>query len=219
MKRMLLSAATSSLLAIAAPGVAAAAHQGKRHHRAHHSHRNAHRNAHRARMMVFGAAMPAGSGATGTTAPTTPATTPTTPGTAGETAGTVTSFTAGVLTITLTDGTVVSGKVTENTEIQCQSAVTAGGSGDDQGEDVSGSDDGQGTTGQAQARMSSHDGGSGGGDGQDGEDGQSGEGHQDGGESQAACTAAALVPGAVVREAELSVSSAGAVWHQVDLVQ
>lgn len=215
MKRMLLTAATSSLLAIAAPGVAVAAHQGKRHHRAHH----AHHSAHRARVMVFGAAMPAGSGATGTTAPTTPATTPTTPGTAGETAGTVTSFTAGVLTITLTDGTVVSGKVTENTEIQCQSAVTAGGSGEDQGEDASGSDDGQGTTGQAQARMSSHDGSSGGGDGQEGEDGQSGEGGQDGGESQPACTAAALVPGAVVREAELSVGSAGAVWDHVDLIQ
>ena len=50
-----------------------------------------------------------------------------------------------MLTITLTDGTVVSGKVTENTEIQCRAAVTSGGSGDDQGEDVSGSDDGQGT--------------------------------------------------------------------------
>jgi len=215
---MLLTAATSSLLAIAGPGVAVAAHQGKRHHRAHHQ------RAHHARVIVFGAATSSGSGATGMTTPTTPATTPTTPttpGTSGETAGTVTSFTAGVLTITLTDGTPVSGKVTEGTEIQCQAATPAGASGDDQGEDESGADDTQSPAGQAQARMSSHDGGQGGEDGQQsGEDGQqSGEDGQHGGEGQQSCTTAALVPGAVVREAELSVSSAGAVWHQVDLMQ
>ena len=127
----------------------------------------------------------------------------------GETAGTVTSFTGGVLTITLTDGSTVSGKVTEGTEINCQSATPASSGDDEAGSDDSGSDDSG--TSSTTARVSSHDSGSG--DGEDGQDDSQGT------EGQQSCTTAALVPGAVVREAELSVSASGAVWHQVDLIQ
>lgn len=200
MKRMLITAATSSVLAIAMPGVAIAAHSGQRHHRNHHA-----RRAHHARVMVFGTAMTPAA-----TTPSTPASgTPQTPSTpaGGETAGTVASFTNGVLTITLTDGSTVSGKVTEQTEIHCQSA-TAGGQGEDQGDD-NGNDESSSTT---TARMSSHD-------GQGGESGQDGGGDHQGNEGQQSCTSAALVPGAVVREAELSVGSGGSIWHQIDLIQ
>jgi hypothetical protein len=200
MKRMLITAATSSVLAIAMPGVAIAAHSGQRHHRHHHA-----RRAHHARVMVFGT--------TTTPAATTPSTpasgTPQTPSTpaGGETAGTVASFTNGVLTITLTDGSTVSGKVTEQTEIHCQSA-TAGEQGEDQGDD-NGNDESSSTT---TARTSSHD-------GQGGESGQDSGGDHQGNEGQQSCTSAALVPGAVVREAELSVGSGGSIWHQIDLIQ
>jgi hypothetical protein len=195
---MLLTAATWSMLAIAAPGVAAAAHHGKRHHRAHH-------RAHHARVIVFGAVTSPGSGSSATTpgaAPTTPA--------PGETAGTVTSFVAGVLTITLTDGTAVSGKVTEMTKIDCQATTPPPSGEDDQGESGSDSDDNATT-----AHASSHDEGRSG-DAQEGQDGQ--DGQDDGGEAQS-CTTATLVPGALVRAAELSVSSAGSVWDHIDLAQ
>ena len=94
MKRTLLTIMASSMLVFALPAVASASH-GKHHHGARHS--NSHRHhAKGARLLTFAPAAPA-SGATTPTAPTTPA---------DETAGTVTSFTNGVLTITLTDGTV-----------------------------------------------------------------------------------------------------------------
>ena len=60
---------------------------------------------------------------------------------------------------------------------------------------------------------------SGPGDGRrDADDGDT-TGDDDGQDEAEHCTTAALVPGAVVREAELSVSSAGAVWEKVELNQ
>jgi hypothetical protein len=213
MKRTLLTMMASSMLVFAVPAAASAAH-GKHHHGARHasSHR---RHAKGARLMTFAPATAPASGA-----PATPGT-ETTP--ANETAGTVTSFTNGVLTITLTDGTVVSGKVTEQTELKCTPATpptTTGG--DDQG----GGDDQAGADEQAGSESGEHGGPSvagqtgssqrsdfqGGGDGGDGHDGNQGG-------SEESCTTAALVPTAIVREAELSLSSAGAVWEKVDLVK
>ena len=52
----------------------------------------------------------------------------------------------------------------------------------------------------------------GGGDGGDGHDGNQSANDE-------SCTTAALAPPAKVREAELSLSSAGAVWEKVDLVK
>ena len=125
MRRIFLMALASSALALLAPGVASASHHGKSRHHAHHAR---HRSS-RPRLLQFGAPIPA-TGAAGSApqsssgiAPGSPATTTTSPSPTGETAGTVKSFTEGVLAITLNDGTTVSGKVTEETEIHCQSAA------------------------------------------------------------------------------------------------
>ncbi|MCW3069407.1 MAG: hypothetical protein JWL67_2032 [Solirubrobacterales bacterium] len=201
MKRILLTALTSSLLAAAVPGVASANH-GKRHHGARHA--NSHkRHAKRARLVTFGSL---------TTAPavTTP-TTPTTPTPAAEPAGKVLSFENGVLVITLADKSTVSGKVTEATRLECSSATAPASGGDDQG---SGDDSSGGESHEhahsSRAHASSHD---------EGQEGQQGDDGDDDNASQTSCTQAALVPGAVVGGAELSISSAGAVWEKVELLQ
>jgi len=192
------------MIALAAPALASATHHSRSacHHRAHRACEHVHHARH-ARVLVFGTA-PTG---TTTGAPTT-APTSSTPASADQTAGTVASFTGGVLTITLTDGSTVSGKVTEETEIHCMATASAEGledghdgeGGEDSGEDSHG---GSGTS--AHAADSSQGGSDDGGDGEHGE--------------SSPCTSAVLTPGAVVREAELSVSSGGAVWDHVDVIQ
>jgi hypothetical protein len=190
MKRLLLKTTTvSAMLALAAPGVASAHHLAERqHHHARHASAH-HRHATRATVRTFGSA-PATGQATTTTPPATP------PSASGETAGTVTSFTGGVLTITLTNGSTVSGQVTDQTEIRCLPSAPPA-EGEDQGDDHSGGDQ-------------QHPGG-----GNQGDD--NGQGDDGPGDGQS-CTTAALVAGAVVREAQLRVSSAGAVWDQVALI-
>jgi hypothetical protein len=197
MKRILLVAVSSSALALAAPAIASAHHHGK-HHSGKHA---AKHHAARARVLDFRASVPASS-ALGS--PATPAT-PTT-----ESVGKVTSLKEGVLIITLTDGTPVSGKVTERTEIHCTPATPATGGDDDEagsgeGDHGSFTKDGpsEGSHGDAHAAST----------GDDGEDGEHGS---DSG--QEACTTTALVEGAMVREAELSLGSAGAVWDRVNLL-
>jgi hypothetical protein len=102
-------------------------------------------------------------------------------------AGTVQSFTGGVLTIALNNGQTVSGQVTGDTELKCEAAETPG-------------------------TMSSHDRrGDNGGDQGDDDQGQ-------GDDKNAMCGSSNLTPGTVVHEAELRVSSAGAVWDRVELV-
>jgi hypothetical protein len=195
MKRMLLMAVASSVLALAAPS-AASAHHGKHHHSSRHKHHGA------ARLVRFGTIGTAfgptsASGSTETPAPTSPS---------DEPAGTVKSFNEGVLTITLKDGSTVSGKVTEQTELECTSATApTSNEGDDQGggDDEAGRESGEHggpVGGQPVAHDSSDD-----------------QGEDDGGSSS--CRSSALVPGAVVGEAELSISGAGAVWEKVELTQ
>jgi hypothetical protein len=105
-------------------------------------------------------------------------------------AGTVQSFTGGVLTIALTGGQTVSGQVTNDTEIECQAAEESSGS------------------------WQSHDHGGDNGGGSSGDDDQ-GQGDDDNG--NASCDSSALTPGAMVHEASLRISSAGAVWDKVEL--
>jgi hypothetical protein len=197
MKRILLTAVTSSLLALALPGVASAGH-GKRHHHAS-SHK---RHASRARIVRFGSlSLSSASGPTQTT-PTTPTGTP---------AGKVVSFENGLLTIMLADQSTVSGKVTEGTELQCHSASAATTGQDDQGggDDGAGDESGEHDGASTQAHAS---------DVQDGQD-QQGDDDANADSAQQNCTTAALVGGAVVGEAELKLSSAGAVWEKVELLQ
>jgi hypothetical protein len=202
MRRMIITAVTAAALAI--PGVAVASHQGEHqarevHHGARH-HKRHHRHAH---LLRFGAAA-GNSAASGSSS--TPA------ASADETAGTIASFASGTLTITLSDGSTVSGKVTEGTEIECRSAMASAARDGDQGDDNDQGDD-RGDDGRSS---------SGPGDGEHGgvsaDDGDDNDANDDGAQDEAEhCTTAALTPGAVVREAELRVSSAGAVWEKVEL--
>lgn len=118
--------------------------------------------------------------------------TPTTPTT--EAAATVASFEGGVLKITLPDGSTVSGKVTEATSIGCGCAHDF----------------------QDGAPGFQHDGA---GPGHDNNQGDFQHGDDEMGPRQSEeCGVSALVPGAKVKEAELSVSGAGAIWEKVELL-
>lgn len=203
MRRMIITAVAATALAV--PGVAVASHQGEHqgahelihHHKRHHAGR--HQSSH---VISFGAAA-------SSTPTTSTGTTPPAPvaGSSDETAGTVASFSGATLTITLSDGSTVSGKVDSSTEIECR-AMTASAARDGQPGDDNDQFDDRGHDGQSN---------SGPGDGRDGgDDGDDNSGAQEEAEH---CTTAALVPGAVVREAELRISSAGAVWEKVELNQ
>lgn len=141
-----------------------------------------------------------------------------------EKAGTIESFdaTTGILVIRELDGTLLSGKVTDETEIKCgsednvdepngdnndgehgddnASASHHGGSGDDQGDD-----DGD------------HSGPGGGGEDNGNRGPNSGPGH--GAQCDNACTVADLLPDTIVHEAELELSSSGPVWEEVELLK
>lgn len=191
MRRMIITAVAT--VSLAAPS-AALAHNGARHH--HHRGRN-----HHAHVLAFHAQVPAGSTTTGTTAPSS------TPS-SSDSAGTIASFTGGVLTITMSDGSTVSGKVTERTEIECPapSSVPAPTTGSSSFGEREHGDDGH--------FNNSNDGSNSGADGE----GQGGcPGHEGDGEGGEHCTSAALVPGASVKEAFLSVSNEGATWVKVEL--
>jgi hypothetical protein len=178
LKRNLLAAvATSSILALAAPSLALA--QGRHHHHGAR-HANTHRrHGHSAHLLTFGGSL-------------TPSGARTTPSSG---AATVVSFTEGVLTIELTsDKSLIKGKVTERTELECQPAPGAG------------SDEQQG-----------------GGDDQDRSEGvmaHSSDVGDDQGEDEDAeetCTTAALQPKAVVLRAELRIGENGAEWEKIEL--
>jgi hypothetical protein len=127
----------------------------------------------------------------------------------GDTAGTVQSFTNGVLTILLNDQkTTVTGQVTNGTEIECGAPDMSGSSGW-QGHDHGGDNTGANNT----------TGGDNNGGGSQGDDDQ-GQGDDDHNPTVNAqsCDTSALTPGTVVREASLNVSSAGAMWNKLKLV-
>jgi hypothetical protein len=119
----------------------------------------------------------------------------------------VSSFDGTTLVIKLTDNSTVSGKVTPDTEIDCQSAQqsfqgdegTSGGSGD-------------------QGDQSGDQGGPSGGGNDQGDQGDDDNGDGDNGDGGQSCGTANLTPGAVVLGAELKISSAGATWSQVELM-
>jgi hypothetical protein len=173
------------LLAIGPAVSQARTHHHKRHHHARHHSRH--------QIRKFGD-VPSGSSNTGSP------TTSTSPD-----AGTVASFTNGVLTIKLnSDGSTVSGAVTPDTEIECANAAEmdndfrmdggpgpsgSGGNGDQ------GADNDQGD----QADQNDQ------GDDNDNDDAQNCD------------PAMALTAGAAVHDAELVLTSAGATWKRVDL--
>jgi hypothetical protein len=119
---------------------------------------------------------------------------------ADENAGTVTAFENGELTITLFDGGTLTGKVTEDTEIECEDDVASASQDDDPGDDE-GDDPG--------ARGDSGDRGE--------DDGDRGDcRHGDDGDDDE-CGTEALTVGRAVEEAELKISSAGRIWKEIEL--
>jgi hypothetical protein len=127
MKRIVLTVASSSLLALALPGIAAAANHHARHHARHASAHARHVNARHASVITLGKLAPPSAPAVVTPPPpppktSTPAVTPTcTP----EQIGTVVSFENEVLTIELCDKSTYTGEVTEGTEIKCRTEQTS----------------------------------------------------------------------------------------------
>jgi hypothetical protein len=117
-----------------------------------------------------------------------------------EDAGKVVSFENGVLTIALARGGTVSGKVTDATEIDCQSAPTTTPTTTTATTSSNGADDGP-------AHDQGDDHGRRHGDDESGDDGQSN------------CTTADLQPNAVVHEAELKLVDGTAVFKQVELIK
>ena len=203
MRRIIVAAVTTTALAL--PGIAlahgsehslGAKHHGVRHAERHHRH-------HRAHLLTFHAAQ-----APATTPSAGQGTTPPVPG-ADERAGTIASFTAGTLTITLNDGSSVSGKVTPATEIECRPAMASAADNGDNGDNSGGGEHGDRS-------------GPSFGDGQSGEDSGHDEGDHDAGDDDAHdeaehCSTTALVPGTSVREAVLSVGGSGAFWVKLEL--
>jgi hypothetical protein len=177
MRKTLLTVVASCALLAVAPASALA--HGRGHHRSHHA---------RAHHRTFGADQ--GMGQNTGTSPS---------------AGTVQSFTGGVLTIALTNGSTVSGQVSNFTRIICLAAQPTG---------MQGSGSWQGGSWQGH-----HDGWNGGGDNWNG-GGNQGQSDNDGDnddQGSQSCDTSALTMGAVVQEAELSISGAGATWDKIVL--
>jgi hypothetical protein len=119
-----------------------------------------------------------------------------------ETTGTVDSFNAGVLVIKLPDGSTVSGKVTDATEIKCE-----------------GGDHGTPTATAAEHGDDSQSGDQGDDSGDQSGPGDEGDDHQGEDQPQAGCDAGALTPGAAVHEADLEIENGTATWQEVELVR
>jgi Bacterial TSP3 repeat len=122
-----------------------------------------------------------------------------------EQAGKVASFTGGVLTIDLFGGGSISGKVTPDTEIQCDSGDDNANQGDHEGDDGQHSD-------RAVFRDDQGD------QGDQGENDQGDDDQGDQGDDHVACPAGALAPGAIVQEAELELTNGSAVFVDIELV-
>jgi hypothetical protein len=158
--------AVACIVAVAfVPASALARHHHGRHHARHH-----HKHHSRAHVKRFG------SSSSSTTS-------------SGETAGTVQSFSNGVLTIMLNDGSTVSGRVTSRTELECQAPEANEVNETNEANETSHSD----------------------GDRNGGEGGDEQEGNH-------ACSTANLTPGTMVKEAELRISSSGKTWEKVELI-
>jgi hypothetical protein len=122
-----------------------------------------------------------------------------------EHAGTVATISGDMVTINLFGGGSVTGKVTPQTEVEC---------------DTGGDDNGDGTDdhGDSNERSLRHDDE---GDTQSDGENNDGQGDNHGGDNEGdtqSCPPGALKEGAVVQEAELNLTSAGAVFEKIDLV-
>jgi hypothetical protein len=213
MRRSILTALGLVALTLAVPS-AALAHHGRGHHHHHKTHHA------QLRFMHIGVSGTSVTTSPTSTAPTTP-TTPTTPPTP-ENAGKVASYTGGVLTLTLNDGSTVSGKVTEDTRIGCVKATPAmppTGTPGQPGDQSPGDDNGEGDD-QSRGDMSQGDKGSG--EWQHGDQGSGGgdEGDEEvQGTPEPPCDSSLLVADAVVRAAELRIGPSGNEFENILLAR
>ncbi len=192
-----------ALLGVVVTPALARQHDHRAHERRHHERRHHHA---RIRHRTFGSA----AGTSGTTS------------TSNDSAGTVSSFTNGVLTITLHDGSMVSGAVNRDTKIECRGNAV-------QGDQDPGDNDGGENAGER-----AHDEHSGGGESSGRDDnpgaGDEAQGENDdpgdndnndngnGNDEMQNCGSSTLTHGTVVREAELALGSGGARWDKVELL-
>jgi hypothetical protein len=173
MRKILFAAVVSSVVLAVAPATAfARSHHHRGHHRSHRTHARV-RDEH---LGSWNDANPAPNSA--------------------QNAGKVASFNNGTLTLILNDGSMVSGQVTDATEIKCETAEP---------QELEHSEHADGD----------HAGGSNGGGDENGDN--NGNNDDQGEDEQGApmCSTANLVPGTVVRDAELTISGIGATWKEV----
>ena len=142
-----------------------------------------------------------------------------------EHAGTIQSFVAdagspntGTLTVALDGGGTVTGKVTSATECEAKPAATTASEGSE-----SGDGEHSGTSGETEHSGTSGDGEHSGTSGDDQRENEQGENENEQGENENeaenhGCSAALLSMGRGVREAELKVTSAGAVFEEIKLL-
>lgn len=134
-----------------------------------------------------------------------------------ENTGKVESLEGDVLTISLFNGDTIKGKVTDETEIKCDSDPFDDRHGHDRGEDDGdhhGDDHGDDDGGDDQG---DDDNGDDNGD-DDGPDAQAAHDHGDDDHGSEDCGTEALVEGTKVLEAELKISGGEAVWEEVELL-
>jgi hypothetical protein len=195
MKRFLFATVTTCALLALIPAAAMARHNHRPHHRAHARHA-------RVRHEHFGTTSSSpssgntqgeGSQSAGSQSPA---------GTSSE-AGTVQSFHNGSLTLMLRDGSTVTGQVTSATEMECEAADPNEDQDQDQAEDGDHARSGGGDHGDGRDHGAAYD---------QGDD----QGPND--DADAAPTCPMPAQGDTVREAELSISSSGAVWQKLELV-
>lgn len=133
-----------------------------------------------------------------------------------EQAGTISSFDGTTLVITLVNGSTEQGTVNGDTEIECEDSAPAPATastrdgGDDSTQSGDQTQSGEDNQTSATPPTTSGD------DENQGDDDQ-GDNNDDQGESSGSCGTDALAPTTIVKEAELKLTSAGAVFHSIHL--
>jgi hypothetical protein len=134
-----------------------------------------------------------------------------------EQSGVIDSFdaTTGKLTVTLVNGDSLTGTVTSDTEIECENTTTTASTRHDgeSGDDNSGSGSTQ------SGDDNSGPGSTNSGDDDQGDNNDPGDDNDDQGENEneGSCSTDALQPTTIVKEAELRLTSAGAVFEKIEL--
>lgn len=133
---------------------------------------------------------------------------------ADEQSGTIKSFDGTKLIVTLVNGDELSGTVTDQTEIECDTPSPAPAAATTRHDD-GGSDDGPGDdhgTDETPAAPTTTPGTQ-----PPSDDDPSDDQGDDHGDDSASCGKDALTPGTIVREAELNLTSTGAIFHKIEL--